>query len=69
MGRIPNSLALVDLPVWAVVSETEGMNRVICRRRSKPDQKTMPWQKPHQCWGYSSLPPGWAPMEGLAIKT
>lgn len=29
MGRIPSSLALVELPFWAVVSETEGRNRLI----------------------------------------
>ena len=38
MGRIPNSLALVELPFRAVVRETEGMKRVICRHRSKPGQ-------------------------------
>ncbi len=37
--------------------------------RSNPDQRTKPCQKPRQCWGYGVLPPGWAPVGGLAIKT
>ena len=37
--------------------------------RSKPDQTTTPCQKPRQCWGYGVLPPGRAPVGGLAIKT
>lgn len=55
MGRIPNSLALVELPFWAVVSETEGTNRLI--------------RNPVNAGVMAAYHRAGLPMEGLAMKT